>query len=216
MDEHKHGHTHPKTEVDDSDLSYYEAMCWALRDDLLERGFFSADQVRRTLEQMESKGVHLGALVVVNAWLDPAWKKRLLQSGVEAAAEIGIKLTEAELVVVENSENEHNLIVCTLCSCYPRSLLGQPPSWYVSKTYRSRAVREPRKVLEEFGLHLPHHQTVRVHDSTADMRYMVLPMRPEGTEGWTKQELAALISRDMLIGTAVPTIPQTVSSDGKK
>lgn len=202
--EHAHAHPHPKKEVDDTRLSYFEAMCWALRDELIEQGLLTGDQVRRTLEAMESKGVHLGAELVVNAWLDPAWKARLLGSGVQAAAEVGVEMSEAELVVVENTDRKHNLIVCTLCSCYPRSLLGQPPSWYVSKTYRSRAVREPRKVLEEFGLTLPADVTIRVHDSTADMRYMVLPQRPSGTDGWSREQLKALITRDMLVGVAVP------------
>lgn len=203
---HAHQDPHPRKEVDDTRLSYYEAMCWALREDLIERGLLTGDQIRKTLEAMESKGVHLGAELVVNAWLDDAWKQRLLASGVSAATELGMQVTEAELVVVENTAEVHNLIVCTLCSCYPRSLLGQPPSWYVSKTYRSRAVREPRKVLEEFGLSVPDKAAIHVHDSTADMRYMVLPQRPRRTEGWTRDQLKALITRDMLIGVAVPTV----------
>ena len=210
MTDHYHHEPHPIQNVDDTKLGYYEALCWALRDELIDSGLITADGVRSALETMESKGVHLGAELVVNAWLDGDFKQSLLRNGKKAAAEVGVELSEADLVVVENTDNVHNLIVCTLCSCYPRSLLGQPPSWYVSKTYRSRAVRDPRGVLHEFGLNVPSEVQVRVHDSSADMRYMVLPKQPESTKNWPREKLKELITRDMLVGVAVvqpPIIP---------
>lgn len=211
MTDHHHHEPHPIQNVDDTELGYYEALCWALRDELIESGMITADGVRSALETMESKGVHLGAELVVSAWLDDDFKQALLHNGKQAATEVGVELSEADLVVVENTDNLHNLIVCTLCSCYPRSLLGQPPSWYVSKTYRSRAVREPRAVLQEFGLEVSPEVQIRVHDSSADMRYMVLPQQPEGTENWSREQLKELITRDMLVGVAVPT-PETQES----
>ena len=142
--------------------------------------------------------------MVARAWLDPDYKTRMLQDGKKAAIELGIQVLEAEVMAIENTPDVHNLVVCTLCSCYPRSLLGEPPAWYVSKAYRSRAVREPRKVLREFGLEFPADVEVRVHDSNADLRYIILPLRPAGTEGMTEEELAALVSRDCLVGAALP------------
>jgi nitrile hydratase len=142
--------------------------------------------------------------VVARAWTDPAFRARLLADGSAACREMGIAVDALKLVVVENTAAEHNVIVCTLCSCYPRNLLGLPPDWYKSRPYRSRTVREPRAVLAEFGLTLPADVTVRVHDSTADMRYLVLPSRPDGTEGWSAERLAAIVTRDCMIGVAVP------------
>src|SRR5262249_17740293 len=147
---------------------------------------------------------HQGARMVAKAWVDPAFKTRMLKDGKVAARELGIEVTEAELMVIENTPQVHNLVVCTLCSCYPRSLLGEPPAWYVSKAYRSRAVREPRKVLREFGLSIPESVEVRVHDSNADLRYLIMPMRPAGTDRMNEAELAELISRDCLVGAALP------------
>jgi nitrile hydratase len=141
---------------------------------------------------------------VARAWVDAGYKKRLLENGTRACEELGIDVPGLRLVVVENTPQVHNAIVCTLCSCYPRPLLGIPPEWYKSRNYRSRMVREPRAVLGEFGLHIPEDVAIRVHDSTADMRYMVLPMRPAGTEGWSEERLASLVSRDAMIGVAVP------------
>jgi hypothetical protein len=156
--------------------------------------------------------VHLGAKIVARAWVDPGYKARLLDNGKSAAAELDIKVGEAQLIVVENTASVHNLVCCTLCSCYPRSILGQPPSWYISKTYRARAVREPRAVLAEFGLSLPDDVEVRVHDSNADMRYLVLPARPKGSGRMDVEQLAALVTRDCMIGTA-KIGPATVPSD---
>jgi nitrile hydratase len=144
--------------------------------------------------------------VVAKAWVDADYKKRLLANGTAACEELGLQIPALHLVVVENTPQVHNAIVCTLCSCYPRVLLGIPPDWYKSRNYRSRMVREPRVVLEEFGLRLPATVTVRVHDSTADMRYMVLPMRPQGTDGWDEARLAGIVTRDSMIGVAVPRV----------
>ena len=146
----------------------------------------------------------LGAKIVARAWVDPAYKMRLLANGTEAIKEFGLDMGALHLVVVENTDKVHNMIVCTLCSCYPRAVLGLPPSWYKSREYRSRAVYEPRKVLAEFGTHLSGDTEVRVHDSTADMRYLVLPQRPKGTEHMTEDELAALVTRDSMIGVSLP------------
>jgi nitrile hydratase len=140
--------------------------------------------------------------MVARAWLDPAYKARALANGSAAAEELGLEVGPLRLIVVENTPETHNVIVCTLCSCYPRMLLGIPPEWYKSRAYRSRVVREPRAVLAEFGTRLPEDVDIRVHDSTADMRYMVLPLRPCGTDGWDEERLAALVTRDSLIGVA--------------
>ncbi len=203
---HVHGrHRHPlRPDDEDVELTVEEARFIALRSILLEKGLITSDEIRRRLEINDSASPHQGARMVVRAWTDPAFKARMLEDGKKAAIELGIEVTEAELMVIENTDNVHNLIVCTLCSCYPRSLLGEPPAWYVSKNYRSRAVREPRAVLREFGLTLPESMEVRVHDSNADLRYVVLPLRPKGTEDLTERELADLVSRDCLVGAALP------------
>jgi nitrile hydratase len=145
--------------------------------------------------------------VIARAWTDPAFKKRLLHDGKAACAEMGVDLEATRLIAVENTPDVHNVIVCTLCSCYPRELLGMPPTWYKSDNYRARVVREPRSVLKEFGTVLPDHVTVRVHDSNADMRYVVVPMRPEGTKGWSEERLAEILTRDTLVGVTVPKAP---------
>jgi nitrile hydratase len=147
--------------------------------------------------------------VVARAWADPDYKKRLLADGTKAVAEFGIGMGDAELIVVENTSAVHNVIVCTLCSCYPRTVLGLPPDWYKSRSYRSRVVAEPRAVLREFGTVVPDDVTVRVHDSNADMRYLVLPARPAGTEGWDEARLAALVTRDCMVGVTTPKLPET-------
>jgi nitrile hydratase len=156
---------------------------------------------------MRARTPERGAKVVARAWVDPEYKKRLLENGTKACEELGLDVPALKLVVVENTPQVHNVIVCTLCSCYPRMLLGIPPDWYKSRAYRSRMVREPRAVLAEFGLQLPDEVQVRVHDSTADMRYLVLPARPAGTEGWSEERLAALVTRDSMIGVSAPRSP---------
>jgi nitrile hydratase subunit alpha len=208
---HPHDHDHARTFQPDHDdggpLPYLQVMEIATRELLIEKGVITADEVRRQIERMDERGRWRGARVVARAWTDPAFKARLLADGRAACEEMGITDLEAlHLVVVENTEKVHNVIVCTLCSCYPKPLMGLPPSWYKSLPYRRRVVREPRAVLKEFGLELPDDVIVRVHDSTADMRYMVLPGRPEGTGGWSEAALAAIVTRDCMLGAAVPQV----------
>jgi len=188
-------------------LSYFQLMEVSLRELLVEKGVLSERQIDETVADMRARGPERGAKVVVRAWTDAGYKRRLLANGSAACEELGLDVPALRLVVVENTPEVHNVIVCTLCSCYPRTLLGLPPDWYKSRNYRSRVVREPRAVLAEFGTVLPAGVTIRVHDSTADMRYMVLPMRPAGTEGWDEERLAALVTRDSMIGVALPTAP---------
>jgi nitrile hydratase len=198
-DDHSHA-THP----DSTDhLTYYQTMEIAVRELLIEKGIVTADDVRRQVEDMDGRNAGLGAKMVARAWVDPDYKHRMLADGNAAAVEVGLDHGIFKLVVVENTPQIHNVIVCTLCSCYPRWLLGLPPDWYKSRSYRSRVVREPRLVLREFGLDLPDDVTVRVHDSNADMRYLVLPMRPMGTEELSENQLAALATRDSMIGVTV-------------
>ena len=156
----------------------YEIMVHAIKELLIEKGVIKGEDIRKTLEFMDTRTPALGAKVVARAWTDPEFKKRLLANGTAAVAEMGIPMGDAELIVVENSKDVHNVIVCTLCSCYPRTVLGLPPDWYKSRNYRSRVVVEPRAVLKEFGTELPESITLRTHDSNADMRYLVLPERP--------------------------------------
>ena len=185
-------------------LSYFQLMEVSLRELLVEKGVVTDAEVAATLADMRARGPETGARVVAHAWTDPAFKARLLENGTRACEEFGLDVPALRLVVVENTPRVHNVIVCTLCSCYPRMLLGLPPDWYKSNNYRSRVVREPRAVLAEFGLPIAADVQVRVHDSTADMRYLVLPMRPAGTEGWSEAQLAETVTRDCMIGVAVP------------
>jgi nitrile hydratase len=203
-----HGHDHGGLVVED-DAGNLDARFRvdALQALLVRRGILSAGEVALEIQAIEAPGTPLGARIVARAWTDAAFRERLLANGKDGAAELGIKVGEAQLLVVPNAPGVHNLVVCTLCSCYPRSILGQPPSWYVSKAYRARAVREPARVLEEFGLALPERTAIHVHDSNADLRYLVLPMRPPGTEGLDEQALARWVSRDAMIGVALPTAP---------
>jgi nitrile hydratase len=188
-------------------LSYFQLMEVSLRELLVEKGVLTNEQVDAEVEDMRRRTPERGAKVVARAWVDPEFRKRLLANGTKACEELGLDVPALKLVVVENTPEVHNAIVCTLCSCYPRMLLGIPPDWYKSRNYRSRMVREPRKVLAEFGLNVPETTQIRVHDSTADMRYLVLPMRPAGTEGWSEERLAGLVNRDSMIGVAVPRSP---------
>ena len=207
--DHDHGHDHhePLVIEDDDGNQEGQLLTQALQSLLMQRGLISAGEVMLEIQNIESPGLHLGAKIIARAWADPVFKARLLENGKDGAAELKIKVGEAQLVVVENTPALHNLIVCTLCSCYPRSILGQPPSWYISKAYRARAVREPGKVLEEFGLQLPADVPIAIHDSNADMRFLVLPMRPEGTQGWSEEQLATLVTRDSMIGVAQALAP---------
>jgi nitrile hydratase len=201
-----HDHAHPTRPDRDEPKGYYQVMATALRELLLEKGIFTAEELRRQMEKMDARGPHLGARVVARAWVDPAFKARLLADGPAACRELGIELDGMRLTVVEDKPELHNLIVCTLCSCYPRALLGLPPDWYKSVNYRRRAVSEPRAVLAEFGTYIPDDVAVRVHDSTAELRYIVLPLRPAGTEAMGEAELAALVTRDAMIGVALPKL----------
>lgn len=185
---------------------YFQLMEVSLRELLVEKGIVTEAQVEATVEDMRNRTPQRGARVVAHAWTNPEFRRKLLADGTKACEELGLDVPALRLVVVENTPAVHNMIVCTLCSCYPRMLLGMPPDWYKSRNYRSRAVREPRAVLSEFGLDLPHEMKIRVHDSTADMRYLVLPMRPAGTEGWSEERLAAIVTRDCMIGVAVPRL----------
>lgn len=188
--------------------NYFQLMEVSLRELLVEKGIVTEDAIAGAMAAMRARGPERGAAMVARAWRDPAYKARLLEDGSRAAEELGFEVPGLRLIVVENTPGTHNAIVCTLCSCYPRMLLGLPPEWYKSRPYRSRMVREPRKVLAEFGTKIPVKVQVRVHDSNADMRYMVLPMRPAGTDGWSEARLAELVTRDCLIGVAVPRIPK--------
>jgi nitrile hydratase subunit alpha len=184
--------------------SYFQLMEVSLRELLVEKGIVTEAQVAATVEDMRARSPERGAKVVARAWLDGSFRQKLLDDGSRACEELGLDVPALRLVVVENTPGVHNMVVCTLCSCYPRMLLGIPPEWYKSRNYRSRAVREPRAVLSEFGLQLDLETRIRVHDSTADMRYLVLPMRPAGTEGWSEERLASIVTRDCMIGVAVP------------
>ena len=201
--DHDHAHAHPTLPDGDVALTYHQRLEVAVRELLIEKGILSGDDIRRTLERYDSQTPALGGKVVARAWTDPAYRARLLADGSAAVQELGINMEGVKLVVVENTPAVHNVIVCTLCSCYPRPVLGLPPDWYKSKTYRSRTVREPRAVLAEFGTTLPANVQVRVHDSTAEMRYLVLPMRPAGTENLDEAALAALVNRDSMIGVTL-------------
>lgn len=202
-----HNHPHETLPDQDGPLSHYQIMEAAVRALLIEKGVLTAAEIRETVEAMDARSPADGARVVARAWTDPAFRARLLADGSAACRELGIDVGATRLVAVENTPEAHNLIVCTLCSCYPRLLLGLPPDWYKSRAYRARAVREPRAVLAEFGTDLPADVAVRVHDSTADMRYLVIPMRPAGTDGLSEPELAALVTRDSMIGVSLARQP---------
>jgi len=173
----------------------------ALRELLIEAGHYTVEEEQAVIARMQGASPENGAQLAVRAWTDPAFRKRLLENGAEAIREMGFDLLPTEFTVLENTESVHNVIVCTLCSCYPRALLGMSPAWYKSKNYRSRVVRDPRAVLAEFGVELSDTVEVRVHDSTAELRYMVLPQRPVGTDGWSEERLMATVTRNSLIGT---------------
>ena len=206
------GHAHPTRPDEKASLTYFQRLEIAVRELLIEKGVLTADQIRRQVEEMDSRTPARGSKVVARAWVDAQFRNRLLVDGNGALEEIGLERGPYKLIVVENTSTVHNVIVCTLCSCYPRWLLGLPPDWYKSRSYRSRVVREPRAVLKEFGLNLPDSITVRVHDSTADMRYLVLPTRPAGSADWTEERLADLVSRDTMIGIAVPALSRDKSA----
>ena len=204
----EHDHDHPHAEVVQSERpGYYDMMETAIRELLIERRLFGADEIRRQIEVLDSRTPALGASVVARAWVDANFCARLLTNGRAACEELGISFyDDTTLIVLENTEKVHNLIVCTLCSCYPRPVLGLPPDWYKLKPYRARAIYEPRAVLAEFGTHIPDDVEVRVSDSTAIVRYLVLPRRPDSTDLYTEEQLAELVTRDAMIGVTPVTI----------
>ena len=211
---HAHGHggydvdpTHhhpPQPDLEDTPLAYHQIMQMAVVSLLVEKGVVTADEMRAQVERIDTFTPARGAQLVARAWVDDGFRERLLADSKAAAAEIGIDVGPIPILVMENTPETHNVVVCTLCSCYPRFLLGRPPDWYKARSYRSRTVREPRAVLAEFGTEIEADRRIRVHDSTADMRYMILPMRPAGTEDMSEDELAALVTRDSLIGVTEP------------
>src|SRR4051794_16040736 len=206
--DHGHAHDHPHAEIGQTARpGYFDIMETAVRELLVERGLIGPDEIRRQIEVLDSRTPALGAKVVARAWVDPAFKARLLADGRAACEELGISFyDDTGLIVLENTDTVHNLIVCTLCSCYPRPVLGLPPDWYKLKPYRARAVIEPRAVLAEFGTIVPDEVEIRVSDSTAMVRCLVLPKRPAGTDDYTEEQLVALVTRDTMIGVAPATV----------
>jgi nitrile hydratase alpha subunit len=206
--DHDHGHDDDHSEIGASERpSYYEVMETAVRELLIEKRLIAPEEIRRQIEVLDSRTPALGAKVVARAWVDPGFRARLLANGRSACEELGISFyDDTGLIVLENTDEIHNLVVCTLCSCYPRPVLGLPPDWYKLKPYRARAVAEPRAVLAEFGTFIPDDVEIRVSDSTAMVRFLVLPRRPEGTDGYSEDQLAALVTRDTMIGVVPVTI----------
>ena len=214
-----HSHTgmspsgHPYRQDQDEPLTYWQNTEIAVRELLIEKGITTELEVMRQIDQMDSRSPADGAKVVARAWTDPDFKARLLADATEAIKEFGFEgNATGHLKAVENTDAQHNMVVCTLCSCYPWPVLGLPPVWYKSAPYRSRAVSEPRAVLGEFGVELPSTTRIRVWDSTAELRYLVIPMRPAGTEGWSEEKLARLVTRDSMIGTGLALDPAGVAA----
>ena len=204
--EHVHHHDHG------SELSNMQRRVRALETVLAEKGYINQDALDKIVETYENRvGPHVGAKVVAHAWTDAAFKKELLADASKAVMSLGIERNVGDhLIAVANTPNTHNIIVCTLCSCYPWDLLGLPPIWYKSTAYRSRTVKEPRAVLADFNVSLPEDMKIRVWDSTAETRFMVVPMQPKGTEGWNDDQLAKLVTRDSMIGTGLPKQAQEI------
>lgn len=212
MHDHTHHHPHdgdphaPGPDHDAGPATPYEVMERAIRELLVDKGVLTADEIAAAIDVMDSRSPALGAKVVARAWIDPDYRARLEVDTRGALQELGIETGAApEIRAIMNEPGLHNVIVCTLCSCYPKMLLGIPPAWYKSLAYRSRTVREPRAVLKEFGVEISDDTKVRVHDSTADLRYFVVPERPAGTEGWNEDQLTEIVTRDCMIGTALPS-----------
>jgi hypothetical protein len=204
-----HAHDHGRaTAAAEQVPGYYDMLENAVQELLIDKQRITAQEIRRQIEVLDSRTPALGAKVIARAWLDEAFKARLLANGRAACEELGISFyDDTSLIVLENTPEIHNLIVCTLCSCYPRPVLGLPPDWYKLRPYRARAVSEPRKVLAEFGTTIPDNVEIRVSDSTATVRFLVLPMQPLGTAHFTEESLAALVTRDAMIGV-VPVLLQ--------
>ncbi len=212
--DHEHGHEDHHDHEHGSELSEMQLRVRALETILTEKGYVDPAALDSIIETYETKiGPHIGAQVVARAWVDAGFKAALIADASKAIARLGLQQKVGDhLIAVENTPTSHNMIVCTLCSCYPWDLLGLPPAWYKSAPYRARTVKEPRKVLSDFGVTLPDETTVRVWDSTAETRFIVLPMRPAATEGWSEEKLAALVTRDSMIGTGFPKAANEVAS----
>jgi nitrile hydratase len=210
-DDHEHGHDHHHAHG--SELSDVQLRVRALETVLTEKGYVDPAALDRIVEAFETRiGPHNGARVVARAWVDPEFKARLLADATEAANSLGhVSPVGSHLIALENTEKVHNLVVCTLCSCYPWEVLGLPPVWYKSAPFRSRAVIDPKGVLADFGVSLPAETEIRIWDSTAETRFLVVPMRPGGTEGWSEDRLAALVTRDSMVGTGVAKRPEDVA-----
>ncbi len=194
-----HGHEHG------SELSEMQLRVRALETILTEKGYVESATLDAIIETYESKiGPHNGSRVIAKAWVDPAFRRQLFEDAGKAFATLGVIGGTEHLIAIENTPKQHNMVVCTLCSCYPSATLGLPPTWYKSSAYRSRTVADPRSVLADFGTELPKDIEIRVWDSTAEVRYLVVPMRPKGTEGWSEEQLAAIVTRDCMIGTRLP------------
>jgi nitrile hydratase subunit alpha len=205
-----HPHVHPKQpDIEDTPFTEHQVMAQALEELLIAKGVFTADAMRKGLEGISAASPADGARLVARCWVDLDFEARVLRSVNDAAVELGLHVGQIPIHAVKNTPQVHHVIVCTLCSCYPTALLGSSPDWYKSRAYRSRVVREPRAVLEEFGTSIPDDVEVCVHDSTAERRYVVIPVRPAGTEGMSEAELAACVTRDCMIGTALPQVPQS-------
>jgi nitrile hydratase subunit alpha len=206
-DNHSHSHDHG------SELSEMQLRVRALESILTEKGYVDPAALDAIVEACETKiGPHNGARIVARAWADPEFKQRLLQDATAAANSLGyISPVGAHLIAVENTPKTHNMVVCTLCSCYPWEVLGLPPVWYKSAPYRSRAVVDPKGVLAEFDAKLPPDAEIRIWDSTAETRFLVVPMRPEGTESWNEEQLARLVTRDSMVGTGLPKSPEELA-----
>jgi nitrile hydratase len=213
MSDHDHDHDHPHAPIENGDEPAAAARARALEELLVEKGVLAREDVRQGIDWLVSRTPADGARLVARAWVDPEFKQRLLADARVAALELGLDPGPSPVVVaLENTDAVHHMVVCTLCSCYPRALLGPPPDWYKSLPYRSRAVSDPRGVLTEFGVELEDGVELRVLDSTANIRYLVIPRRPAGTETLSEDELAELVTRDSMIGVAEPTAPEPVGS----
>ena len=204
---------HPHDHRDGSELSEMQLRVRALETILTEKGYIDPAALDRLIEDAETRiGPHIGARIVARAWTDPEFKRHLLDDATEAVNRLaGFDPVAAHLIAVENTPQTHNIVVCTLCSCYPWSVLGLPPVWYKSAPYRSRAVIDPKGVLAEFGVSLPPDTRIRVWDSTAETRFLVIPMRPQGTDGWSEEQLARLVTRDSMVGTGLAKLPAEIT-----
>jgi nitrile hydratase len=211
--DHNHDHDHAHAPITNGDEPAAAARVRALEELLVEKGVIAREDVRQRIDWLVSRSPADGARLVARAWLDSEFRDRLLADARAAALELGLDPGPSPVVVaVENTQSLHHLVVCTLCSCYPKALLGPPPDWYKSLSYRSRAVADPRQVLSEFGVELEDDVELRVLDSTADIRYLVIPARPTGSEAMTEEDLAALVTRDSMIGVAQPAAPAPLPS----